>query len=577
MFDMYLWYRRNLTASFLSAPKVRILLWISVVFAITLVLILVRILWIHGPSVFADEYTYAAWVAAFFYKRSVPPPLAPNLGSWLYLRVYELAFIHRSSFLVGARILNAVVSAIGASALVTALLTAEKPKRYLLTAALSIGIIVSLLGDYAAYFMPDAPYFALVCVWLLIVAFYIQTPGVWLAIAVGIVGGITTMVKAHGILILPVTIVVFGLSGAHRGLALRSVCIHCLFLIFTWFICTSAVSFFLGNGNLNPIGSLYTQLGNKTVEHASNLGMLDLLQLTAHHLVTVELILGMPLFLSIWLAIVALFHLPQHRNHGVLQYYALASILAFIGMLFVTVVFTVSMAGTGLGQTLTRLYGRYYEHFALLAACFGIIGSEKILIDWRWTVRLVFLALFLVLLGSCWWASSSIVGQYPVDYATAYGLYSLHSGRAYAALLGGVGAIIAVLWPRHAPLALSCTLLIWLGINTVAMERSRWSMGEPAAGRVAALVERGTVDAPDATVEIVGPGGTIAVFRAGFHLLNKRITFALGTGSSQCGYNGRMPDWVIAVNGARDPCGYKNVIRIEDALVASRTVSFPDP
>lgn len=540
--------------------------WALLAVLVSVVLVLIRILPIGGPSIFSDEYTYAAWASALFHGTKTPPPLTLELGGWLYLHVYEVVFVGRGNFLVNARIENAVISALGAGALVFSFRLAVRQIKPLLYFILSVCVATALLGDYSAYFMPDAMYLALVCLWLLAVTLHAERPGVWFAVAIGVAGGLATMTKAHGILMLPVVVLVFIAEGIGLQRGWKATFADCVALIVCWLACTTAIGYFLGQGSINPIGSLYSNLGIRTVEHIRGYNISNILQLTVHHVVTLILVFGLPLFLCIWLALVALFRAQSRGYSSTLQYPSLALAIALLGMVSVTIIFTISMEGSGVGQTLTRLYGRYYEHFALLGSCFGILGSRRILIGLRLWIRLTTLVLFLILLIVAWHISFAIVGQYPIDFATAYGVYGLHSGRWLALAITGTAATLAMLLPKRAPAVLGIALLIWLTIDAVSMEQARWSMIEPAAGRVAAIAAQAS--SSDTTIEIVGPGYTIPVLRAGFYLLKDRVHFALGADATRCGNDSGTPDWVVSVEGAGDPCGYRNAIRIEDASAA---------
>lgn len=548
-----------------------IICWALAAALVSLVLILIRILPIGGPAIFSDEYAYAAWSSAFYHGAVTPPPLAASFGNWLYLRLYEIVFVGVGSFLVKARVLNTVFSALGAGILVLTLHIADRSRKPLLAASLSVGFAAALLGTYAAYFIPEAPYFAVVCLWLFVLTTYTATPSVRLALGVGVVGGLATMTKAHGILMLPATLVLFLILGVRQARGWRAICVDCALLVAGWLLCTIAIDAFLGNGgSLNPLGSFYSGLGVQTAEHLGGYSKPAILLLAARHLATLVLIMGLPLLICFSLGLVALFRPLRKGYPAALQYPALALVCMLIGMLLVTVVFTVSVAGHGPAELLTRLHGRYYEHFALLAACFGIVGSAKVLVRWIWPVRLTVLVLFLAALVAAELFSRSIGWQNPNDFALAYGLYALPAGRIYAVVLGMFGAAIAMIWPKHAPFALTCTFLIWLGIDLFATEKLRWSVQEQAAGQVAAMVAEAESGSTSATVEIVGPSGTIPVLRAGFHVLNHEIQFALGANANQCGVGGGRPDWVITVDNARDPCGYSDGIRIGQAAAAPR-------
>jgi hypothetical protein len=499
-----------------------------------------------------------------------PPPLTVELGAWLYLHVFEVAFVGAGDFLVKARVLNAIISACGAGALILVFRAAAGDRRKVLPTILSICAVVALMGDYSAYFMPDAPYLSLVCLWLLAVTLYARAPRMRLAVIIGFVGGLATMTKAHGMLLLPVVAAVFVIEGIGLDREWRAICTDLLSLFVAWFACTAVISFFLGHGSINPIGSLYSDLGVHTAEHFGAYSLFGILELLLHHAATLVLVFGLPLFLCFWIALIALVRRSPDGNSSTLRYSAFAITVALVGMLLVTVVFTMSMVGTGVGQNLTRLYGRYYEHFALLGTCFGILGSRRVLTNWCWLTRLIILAVFLVVLVVAWRISFSVTGQYPIDFATAYGLYGSYIGRKYALVVAGTAAAVALLLPGRAPMVFGFALLAWLAFDTAAMERLRWSMIEPPAGRIAAGVASATAGVPNVTVEIVGSGYTVPVLTAAFHLLKDRVHFALGADADQCGFDGKEPDWVVVVDGMADPCGYQNVARIDDASAAQR-------
>jgi len=546
-------------------------IWAMAAILVSLILILCRILPIGGPAIFSDEYAYAAWCSALFHGTQTPPPLAAALGNWLYLRLYEIAYVGVGSFLVKARVLNAITAAFAAGLLVSTFHTAEQSRKVELSALLAIGFVVSLLGTYAAYFIPEAPYFASVCLWLYCGVKYIRSQNLLLALAIGFAGGIATMTKAHGIFMLPSSFLVVLVLGLRTQLGWRKVLISIVLLVAGWFACTSAVDLLLGTGGgLDPLGGFYTSVGLQTAGHLGSYRGTLIAELALRHVATLILIVGMPLLLCAWLSLLAVFSALRSDAQALLRFPALLVFCTLAGMLVVACVFTISVADTGPFETLTRLHGRYYEHFALLASCIGIVGSKTVLSRWTWGVRLAVLLAFLVLLGLSWKLSNSVGWQNPNDFATAYALYALPNGRQYALVLGAVGATAALAWPRHAPAFLACAFLVWLGIDSVTTEKLRWPIHEHAAGRVAAMVAESAAGSTPASVEIVGSSDTVPFFRAAFHLLNDRIGFALGSAAKVCGVAGGTPDWVVTVEGAKDPCGYVSSIRIGDAAAARR-------
>lgn len=546
--------------------------WSIVAILIAGALVLIRILPLGGPRIFSDEYVYAAWSSALFHGTKTPPPLAASLGNWLYLRLYGTAFAGVGPFLVKARVLNAAISALAAGVLASTLRTAEPSTKPRLAIVLSIGFVAALLGAYAAYFIPEAPYFAGVCFWLYCTTKYAKTPSFTLALATGIVGGMVTMTKAHGILLLPATLATFVLIGWRIDRRWERCLVDVVFLVFSWFACTAVISLLLGNGSgINPIGSFYSELGLHTAETMGSDRGHAIVQLCLQHIATVVAVAGMPILLSTWLALTALLR-PLHRGyHSALQFPAFALSCMLVGTLFVTVVFTIAVAGSGQFESISRLHGRYYEHFAILAACFGIVGSRSVLSRWSLWARALVFSLFVVLLAIAWRSLETVKWQNPNDFSIAYAMFAEPDGRLLALSLSGISAFLALAWPKHSPTVLACALLIWLGFDTVSMERHRWPIQEQVAGRVAAMVAAGEAGAtPRASVEIVGSSATVPVYRAAFHLLNERIGFALGSAVKTCDVGGRTPDWVIMVDGERDPCGYPDDIHIGDVTAGKR-------
>lgn len=549
--------------------------WSAIVILISLILILLRILPLGGPSIFSDEYLYGAWASTLHHGSSGIPPLDVALGNWLYLRVYSSVFIGMGSYLVKARILNAIFSALAAGALFQALHIVEPARKRAYAAILAIGFAVGLLGTYAGYFIPEAPYFGVTCVWLLCAVCYAQNRKFSLAVVTGVAGGVATMVKGHGLLLLPETILVFILAGVSTKSHWRKVASDTISMLVVWLVCCALVGFVLRNDtDLNPIGGFYGDTASGIMTHVASYLNAASLKLVLRYVGTLVVIFGLPLLICFWLAFVAVFRPRNSGYRAALLFSALLLCCAIAGFLIMSSVFTVAAVTPGSitfdpHHSLGRLDGgRYYEDFALLAACVGIVGSRTVLERWSWNSRVVVFVVLCVMLAGSWWVLRSVGWQNPNDFAVAYGLFSSPVGRYCALFLSVIGALLVVAWPKRAPAVLTCVLLAWLGFNLVRTEQLRWLNQEQAAGRVAAMVaETGN---NFTSVEIVGAGATIAVYRAAFHLLDKEVGFALGPTSEVCDVAGRTPDWVIAVDGMRDPCGYSGNIQISDVVAARR-------
>jgi hypothetical protein len=547
------------------------LIWPLAAILISLILILIRVLPIGGPIVFADEYQYAARISALHQGLKAPPPQVAALSNWLYLRVYEIVFAGNGSFLIMARILNAVISAMSAGLLVYVFHSSKEIRKSTsaLAAALAIGFTVTLSGAYAGYFMPEAPYFAAVCLLLFCVWKHALAPRMVTAIALGLAGGIANMTKTHGLLLLPATLVVVVLIALAAKSGRIKATAYGVAMIFAWLACTTTISILLGHSaELNPLGEFYTNMGSQAAANADSAGLSPVLQVLLRHLATLALIIGMPLILCSWLALKALFH-PADADVEPLRHLALLLGCTLLGMILITTVFTVGVSGKGPYESLTRLHGRYYEHIAVLAACVGIVGGRQIIMQWSWKIRLIIGVAFIALLMLSLGLLKNVSWESPADFALTYAMFATHSGRYQALFLATASGIMALAWPRHASSTMASALLLWFALDIVKMEQLRWHLVGQPADRVAAMiadVEAGS--GHHAKVEIIAQRQSAALYRAAFHLLQEDVEIPTDSNVAHCGAEGIAPKWVITIGQVDNPCAFPEVLRIDDVAAS---------
>jgi hypothetical protein len=554
-----------------SAPSRSLsLIWPLAAVLISLILILIRVLPMGGPIVFADEYQYAARISALYQGLKAPPQVAA-FSNWLYLRIYEIVFAGSGSFLITARILNAVISAMSAGLLVYIFNSSKEIGKSTpaLAAALAIGFTVTLSGAYAGYFMPEAPYFAAVCLLLFCVWKHALAPRMATAIVLGLAGGVANMTKTHGFLLLPATLVVVVLIGFASKSGWIKATSYGAAMIFAWLACTTTISIVLGHGaELNPLGEFYTNIGSQAAANADSAGLSLVLQVMLRHLATLALLIGLPLILCSWLALKALFH-SADADFEPLRYLALLLGCTLLGMILITATFTVGVSSNGPYESLTRLHGRYYEHIAVLAACIGIVSGRQILIQWSWKIRLIIGVAFIALLMLSLGVLKSVGWQGPADFAFTYAMFATHSGRYQAVFLAAASGVMALVWPRHASSILASALLLWFALDIVKMEQLRWHLADQPADRVAAMiadVEAGS--GHRAKVEIIGQRKSADLYRAAFHLLQEDVEIPTESNATQCGEHGTAPKWVITIGQVDNPCGFPETLRIDDVAAS---------
>lgn len=551
---------------------------------VSFILVLVRVLPIGGPSIFSDEYLYAAWAAKLFHGGHGIPPLDVSFGNWLYFRIYSIVFVGVGSFLEYARALNCVFAGLAAGALVVGLRVVNRDSGSVLLGILAVGFCAGLLGTYAAYFIPETLYFALTVTWLLASAMYARNQRILYAIAIGVAGAAVTMTKGQGLLLLPCTVVMcLSLASLHKG-KWGAAILKTLIVVVVWLVGCAVANIVLRNdSNLNLIGGFYGGWGAWIITHLGKYLNSEVLHMFAHYCATLILVLGLPMLICAWLGLNAVYKVfrctDADVNNKITTHIALPLSCAACGFIVFGSFFSVlaSTPGTVMYDpfhSLGRLDGgRYFEDFALLGSCVGIVASKATFSAWSKWIRTGVYACFLIVLALSTYALHHIGWQNPNDFAIAYGLFSSPSGRVVALALSALAALVALAWPGKAPILFACALIGWLGFSSVRMEQLRWRVEQPAAGRVAEIVA--AAGAPRATVEIVGPGATVEVYRAGFLLLDDRVRFALGDGVSTCDVDGGLPDWVVALNGKPDPCGYRAAFRVGDAVAAYRDGEGP--
>lgn len=406
------------------------------------------------PSIFADEWYYS--------EMSRLQPLSESLiPSWLYLWLYHATNACGAGFYACARGANVLFFGAAAPFLY---LTARRYAGRAAAAALTLLALLAPLNLYTAFFMPEAMYYFGFCVlgWIAL------TRGAWhwaaFAAATGLVLGLMSMVKVHGLFLIPAL---------------------CGFLLYArwaaggrWFLtgvasaaiaagCVLAVKFGLGYLLAGPAAlSLFGNFYGGAASSAGFRGLLSFLPAAfinaRGHLMALVLLAPLPLALIIG-------SLLQWRKRGDdeaarrLQLFVLLTLGAAAA---VTILYTGSIAEPGVTREGLRLHQRYYSFaFPLLwlvaAATPGAPrpGNTRL----RWGIAVVLSALLAIA-----WLKLPTYALNPIDGPDAYAVdLATPVGRCLLAL----DLAILLLWAAGrraaAPLFLFAALPLSIGAAIV--------------------------------------------------------------------------------------------------------------
>jgi phosphoglycerol transferase len=336
------------------------------------------------PSIFADEWYYS--------KLSRLQPLGESMiPSYLYLWLFRATSACGDQFYDCAHIGNVIF--FGASAPFVYLIARQVAGRAL-SVLLALLSLLAPLNIYTAFFMPEAMYYFGFCVlsWVALT----RTHWHWAAhaAAAGIVLGLMSLVKVHGLFLAPALAVFLlyarwaeGGRWVVTGLMSVAVALACL----------CAVKFGLGyllagETALHLFGNFYQGAAN-SAGHRGLFSLLPAAFINARgHLMALAMLAPLPLALIA----MSLLRRPRREQAGPgqhLQLYALLMLGAAAGL---TILYTASIANPGVTIEGLRLHLRYYSFvFPLLwlvaAAALGR-PPEPGRAALRWTLALLLVA-----------------------------------------------------------------------------------------------------------------------------------------------------------------------------------------
>lgn len=347
------------------------------------------------PIIFIDEWSYASNARLQPLKDAIVP-------SYLYFLLYGSTNYCGDGWLECNRLLNELLY-IGAAPFIY--LLAQRVSRPLVAGLLAVAAVLAPANALTAYFMPEAAYFFafwLVC-WTSMWTY--DRPDWRRAATLGAALGLTAMVKAHGIFLLPGAVVFMAFlawtAPASAG-RLRQAAILAAALVAAFVVVRFGLGYALaGRDGLYLMGKVYADQAKYVGKQHAPIAQLAWLTLNnlRGQMMMLALLFGVPLAtLAVQLA--ALRDPAQRRKPE--QALAVLCLLMLGSAIGVTVLFTASITGLGENETAMRIHTRYY-HFALpmLALCAAGALQDAARRPALW-LRVALGALLLVLVAHGW-------------------------------------------------------------------------------------------------------------------------------------------------------------------------------
>lgn len=309
------------------------------------------------PTIFSDETAYST------FARLMPLSEA-TIPSYLYLALFSLTNSCNDGFLECARLFNTVLF-LGCAPFVY--LVARRLMRPSLACVCALLSVAGPANLYTLYFMPEATYFF--CFWILTWAVlrFQETPTILRGLAAGVLLGVLTLIKMHGLFVIP-ALTVFLVWGAWARRAQDGGWLLAALRALVMVIGAAAVVRFglgyllAGTNGLGLFGPLYSnQAGNSPItgQPLTKIAA-TALNVLRGHLMGLGALLAVPLCALFAFAVIKPLHTAASPGVRALAVYLTLMLASLVG---VTVLFTVSVSGTGF-DTDQRLHMRYYD-FAL--------------------------------------------------------------------------------------------------------------------------------------------------------------------------------------------------------------------
>lgn len=550
----------------ITGRNIHISLAIFIVFIALIILFFRVFLGGDHPNVLSDEFAYADEAKALW-DHSLPSALTAQTGNWFYLLIMGSSFITNSPPYDMAKILN-VLAVVFAG--IIFYIVYKNDNKKILTGITIFVCVVTFAGGYARLFMPESMQFAAL---LLIACIYHRfglKPSLIRVFQLAAMMAIAGLIKVHMFLLVPCFIIGIGLIIYIHKLKYQDFIKYTLVYLIALLGVVYALQLIIhGHVNINIFGKFYGATAEQSLFQIHNIH--KYLYVLKRHVGTL-LICFSPVLVLLSFAIIGMTRTNSYIN--VVRSTLIVLSLGFFGMLFVTTVFTVSVAGQGPYESLNRIHGRYYEHILILIMVISTIFGYEFTKAINAKVRYVAILSATILLIVSWHLTSNIGWQNPNDYMAVFGLYWVPHARFIIFVVSLSALLLMAALPNFAGIITASTLSGLLVFSAFQYDRLILITPPPSVDKAADMIKAMTLG-KDSNVVIASASNNADLYRAGFILLKKNVHLevipSLNKQTIYCTYKDSKANLYLVISKIEQKCsGFNEIAKFGENKIYER-------
>jgi len=479
--------------------------------------------------------------------------LLPFSGSeipeYLYMVIYRLTNICGDGFLACARIFNALFFVSAAPFIYLIARKATGAKTAVFVALLSL---LGPINSYTAYYMPESLCFLgfWVFAWFLLQLSGSSRSRDW--VVSGVIFGGLTLIKPHALFFIPAIVlyIVYVVVKSEKGTIFfitRNVLLFVVSVIAVKFF----VSYlFAGKAGMTLFGSLYAGgLSGAKLAALNCYGVIKFIALSGHsllgHFLALCLMYGLPLALIIYTTLKTVFF---HTAMEINQKITALTLLILTNLVLVVALFTASIAGTNIDESIERLHMRYYNFiipmFLIITA--SQMRSKSLSNEHRWK-----LIIFIVVGISVVYAIYTRMLPYAPMFIDSPELRGFTFNLKVFYFLGSLSFFSLALWAYSARVGAKVFMCIFMPLTVIfsgiAINKDLGLSSIPDVFNKAGIFTKHYLTSEDISKTVViGPSYT-GLFRSLFYLDNPKISIEMIANGTTISKFPADKEWILVV------------------------------
>lgn len=532
------------------------------------ILLLSRVWELRIPTVFGDEYSYAAW-AYYIFHRNAQPDLAPVLNNWLFSLLASVIHIGSDHTIQKARLLNAVIVFCTLWPLYRlATLTFRGPWAILI----ALAFVWGGLGGYMAYLMPESLYFALYAGLIAALMLYLRTPTLSRLVGAAVVHALLVSTKPHGLFILPaftMAVALYDPTRARIRVHSRGIGAAFLYAATAYLLSCTINSIISGSFIANPFSGFYGSQSSRLSDMEYVRSLLEKMSVVGLKQLAFALTLfSLPLLVVVVSATRNLFEPRRDEDPAaaVIRGGSLFVLAGYLSLLAITVLFSAMVAGTGPEESLTRMHGRYYEVALIMLIFHSLLVLAKEATHWKALWRWIAAVIVVASSAGGYMLIMTAGEQRVYDFALGYAAYSFPFVRYNSMLAALAAAAVFAIRPRFAAQAVFVGFLVYLLWAVDKVDDNRSWADSVAVDRYGKKMRRQAEGGNNSYVffDAYDPN----TYRAAFYMIGRGEMIRVSGGQPPLCEKIKEPALVLTLHDIGTVCGLTLVARDDNMRVS---------